>query len=435
MTRSHLIAIATLLTLPTLTYASNVLPRTTTIGKAQSLSMSQIQQSLLQPASNKTSIVSNLQIQVGSGSTILLSGITDEVTNQVQPAYQVSSHPESAVFTYRFKQPQATEISFTYDHQFKTVTRMSVTTAGRTYQCYMGCATGGNFEYDLSTGQSVLTITGGLLFHRDANRTETALTLNGTLRGLTEQPFLSYLSLPSTTVSTLRINQESLLNLRSTTSGDGLSAWITTQDGQTISVFKENGTQKVISTINTRDSIDSFNGSRSYTPDQITVDNTSHPLKTFIHFNKVKYGYPPISEEFQERIDYQIDGRIAIYKPLRFINISNWMIGEQQRTRSISNARIALVNHNQMIITGASVTATVTNNQVQSVSYTPTNDQNIQYTCNSPVECAGATPYLSRHGYGIHFNNIGLKFSNSTAKPTQAKPVVYLHGYLHSMGR
>lgn len=435
MTRSRFIAIATLLTLPTLTHAGGVLPRTTTIGKAQSLSMSQIQQSLLQPASNKTSIVSNLHMQVDWGSTISLSGIIDEVTNQVQPAYQVASYPEHAVFTYRFKQPQSTEVSLTYDHLFQTVTRISVTTAGRTYQCYMDCATGGNFEYDLTTGQSVLTITGGLLFHRDVNRTETALTLNGTLRGLTEKPFLSYLSLPPTTVSNLKINQKHLLNLQSTTSLDGLSAWITTQDGHSISTFKDQNTQRIYSTINTKNSIDSFTGSPSYTPDQITIDNTSHPFKTFINFKNVKYGYPATKDGIPEKIEHQIDGSISIYKPLRLINISDWRVGQQQRIRSISNARIALVNHNQMILTGASVTATVINNQVYSASYTPTNDKNIQYSCNSPVECAGATPYLSRHGYGIHFNNIGLKFSNSKAKPTQAKPVVYLHGYLHSMGR
>lgn len=426
---------AALLALPSLTHAASIIPRTTTIGKAQSLSMGQIQQSLLQPTSNKTSTVSNLHMQVDWSPTISLSGIIDEVTNQVQPVYQVASYPEHAVFTYRFKQPQATEISLTYDHLFKTVTRMSVTTAGRTYQCYMGCATGGNFEYDLTTGQSVLTITGGLLFHRGVNNTETAITLNGTLRGLTEKPFLSYLSLPSTTVSNLKINQNSLLNLQSTTSSDGLSAWITTQDGQTISVFKESSKQKVFSTIRSRNSADSFTGSASITPEQITIDNTSHPFKTFINFNKAKYGYPATNDGISEQIDYQIDGSIAIYKPLRFINISDWRVGQQQRIRSISNARIALVNHNQMILTGASVTATVINSQVHYVSYLPTNDKSFQYVCKSPIECTGAVPYLSRYGYGIHFNNMALKFSNSAAKPIQAKPVVYLHGYLHSMGR
>lgn len=346
----------------------------------------------------------------------------------------MTSHPEHVVFTYRLNQPQATEISVGYNRSLKTVTQMSVTTAGRTYQCDMSCA-GGSFEYDLTTGRSALTIIGGLLFHRDANRTETAIRLNGTLRGLTEQPFLSYLSLPSTTVSNLKINQQDVLNLTSTASSNGLSAWITTQNGQKISVFKDAATQKIYSLLSIQNSANTFMSWASYTPNQITIDSTSHPFKTIVRFNQVKYGYPATSDGIPEHTEHQINGTITIYKPLRFINISDWRVGKQQRIRSISNARIALTNHNQMTLTGASITATVINNQLQAVSYIPTSDQTFKYACHSVVECAGGSPYLSNYGYGVHFNNMQLKLVPSSNKPTNAKPVVYLHGYLHSMGR
>lgn len=73
MTKPYCIAAIITLAVPSLAYPNEIVSRTTTIGKAQSLSMSQIQQNLLAPAPNKTSVISDLNIQTDTGSAITLS--------------------------------------------------------------------------------------------------------------------------------------------------------------------------------------------------------------------------------------------------------------------------------------------------------------------------------------------------------------------------